>query len=105
MVVPDVDTFVSEIYPGIRSTPPPPPRYFLDRIVLAPRNNDVDDMKKLLGMMSGEEEVFNSADIVVQEAETDDETADVNTFPIEFLRSLTASGLPRVNYDWNPVAR
>ena len=35
MVVPDVDTFVSEIYPEVRSTPPSP-EYFLDRIILAP---------------------------------------------------------------------
>ena len=60
MVVPDVDTFVSEIYPEIRSTPPPP-EYFLDRIILAPRNNDVDGTNnKLLGMMSGGEQVFTA---------------------------------------------
>ena len=35
MVVPDVDTFISEIYPEVRSTPPSP-EYFLDRIILAP---------------------------------------------------------------------
>lgn len=51
-------------------------------------------------MMSGEEQVFYSADTVVQEAGADHlKTSDVNTFPIEFLRSLTVSGLPQVNYD------
>ena len=49
---------------------------------------------KLLGMMSGEEQVFYSADTVVQEAGADHKTSDVNTFSIEFLRSLTVSGLP-----------
>jgi hypothetical protein len=64
-------------------------------MILAPRNNDVDQMNdKLLGMMSGEEQVFHSADSVVREAGADNETSDVNTFPVEFLHSLTASGLP-----------
>ena len=95
MVVPDVDAFITDIYPGIGSTPSPPPEYFLDRIILAPRNNDVDDMNnRLLDMMSGEEQTFYSADTVAQEAGADGETSDVNTFPTEFLRSLTASGLP-----------
>ena len=45
--------------------------------------------------MSGEEQVFHSADSIVQEAGANDKTTDlVNTFPIEFLCSLTASGLP-----------
>jgi hypothetical protein len=95
MIVPDVDTFIAAIYPGIGSTPPPPPEYFLDRMILAPRNNDVDDMNNvLLRMMSGEEQVFFSADTVAREAGADDETSDANTFPTEFLHSLTASGLP-----------
>ena len=69
MVVPGVDTSISEIHPGIRFTPPSPPEYFGDRIILALRNNDVDNTNnKLLGMMSDEEQVFYSADTVVQEA-------------------------------------
>ena len=96
MVSPDLDAFVAEIYPDIGSNPPPPAEYFLNRTILAPRNSDVDDLNnKLLSLMSGEEQVFHSADSVVQEAGANDETADpVNTFPVEFLRSLTASGLP-----------
>jgi len=95
MVSPDVETFLAEIYPALGSSPPPAPEYFLDRIILAPRNNDVDSMNNdLLSLMSGEEQVFYSADTVAREAGADDETSDVNTFPVEFLRSLTASGLP-----------
>ena len=45
-------------------------------------------------MMSGEEQVFYSADTVTQEARVDDETSDAYNFPAEFVRSLTASGLP-----------
>ena len=95
VISPDLDTFVAEIYPSISSNPPPPPEYFLDRIILAPRNNDVEDMnRKLLSMMSGDEQVFVSADTVAREAGADNETSDINTFPSEFLHSLTASGLP-----------
>jgi len=95
MIVPDVDAFIANVYPGVKSTPPPPPEYFLDRIILAPRNNGVGDMNtKLLDMIPDEEQVFYSADTVTQEAGANDETSDANTFPTEFLRSLTASGLP-----------
>ena len=44
MVSPDVETFLAKIYPTLGSSPPPAPEYFLDRIILAPRNNDVDSM-------------------------------------------------------------
>ena len=95
MVSPDVETFLAKIYPALGSSPPPAPEYFLDRIILAPRNNDVDSMNNnLLSLMSGEEQVFYSADTVAREAGADDKTSDVNTFPVEFLRSLTVSGLP-----------
>ena len=95
MISPDVSAFIEETYPGIGSNPPPLPEYFLNRMILAPRNNDVDNMNnKLLSMMSGEEQVFFSTNTVAQEAGADDETSDVNTFPPEFLCTLTASGLP-----------
>ena len=95
LISPDLNTFIAKIYPTIGSIPPPPAEYFLSRLILAPRNSDVDDLNsQLLGMMSGEDQVFYSADSVVQEAGADDETSDVNTFPLEFLHSLTASGLP-----------
>ena len=87
------------IYLGVRSAPSPPPEYFLDQIIIASRNNDVDDTgNKLLGMMSGEEQIFYSrgyrgpGDGLATEP-------GVDTLSFEFLRSLTAPGLPRVNYD------
>jgi len=65
MVSPDVETFVAEIYPTLRSSPPPPPKYFLNRIILRPQNNNIDSMNNdLLSIMSGEEQVFYSADTV-----------------------------------------
>ena len=80
MISPNINTFVEATYPGIGSSPPPPPEYFLDRVILAPRNNNVDTLNdRLLDMMSGEEQLFFSADTVAQEAGADDETSDVNS--------------------------
>ena len=45
-------------------------------------------------MMGGEELVFLNTDSVAQEAGAGNETSDINMFPIEFLCSFTASGLP-----------
>ena len=123
MIVPDIDAFIlfssrrstsllkqttslltiiwrrCTIYLDVRSAPSPPPEYFLDQIIIASRNNDVDDRgNKLLGMMSGEEQIFYSrgyrgpGDGLATEP-------GVDTLSFEFLRSLTAPGLPRVNYD------
>ncbi|KAF9780648.1 hypothetical protein BJ322DRAFT_1011899, partial [Thelephora terrestris] len=65
MVAPDLEAFMSQVYPGIRSDPHPPGDYFLERIILAPRNSDVGDLnRRILDLMSGEE-VFLSADTVV----------------------------------------
>ena len=50
---------------------------------------------KLLGMMSGEEQVFYSADTVVQEAGADHKTSDVNTFP--WKAALAANTRERQN--------
>ena len=43
MISPDLDTFVAEIYPAIGSNPPPPPKYFLNRMILTPWNNDTNN--------------------------------------------------------------
>jgi hypothetical protein len=95
MVAPDLETFIGQVYPGIGSAPHPPGDYFLDRMILAPRNSDVGDLNRhILELMSGEEEVFLSVDSVVDEAGVDDGLPGHNTFPAEFLRTLHPSGLP-----------
>jgi hypothetical protein len=54
MVSPDLDTFIADIYAAIGSSPPPPPEYFLNRMILAPRNNDINDLNStLLSKMAG----------------------------------------------------
>ena len=67
----------------------------MDRMILAPRNSDVGDLnRQILGLMSGEEEVFSSVDSVVDEAGADDGSQSHDTFPAEFLRTLNPPRLP-----------
>jgi len=88
-----MDDLTSSIYPGIDSNPPPPPDYFLNRMILAPRNVDVRDInEKILESMSGEPRQFVSADEVMQEAGADPE--DEEPIPIEYLRAIQSSNLP-----------
>ncbi|KAJ7042293.1 hypothetical protein C8F04DRAFT_946090, partial [Mycena alexandri] len=54
------------IYPGISSIPPPPPDYFLHRMILAPRNADVSEINDtVLAAMSGDSRTYYSADKVI----------------------------------------
>ena len=95
MVAAGLETFINQVYPGIRSAPHPQGEYFLERMILAPRNSDVGDLNQwILELMSGEEEVFLSVDSVVDEAGADDRSPGHNTFPAEFLRTLHPPGLP-----------
>ena len=95
MVAPDLETFLSHIYPSIRSTPHPSGDYFLDRVILTPRNSDVRDLnQRILKLMSGEEEVFLSVDSVINEAGVDDGSSAHHMFPAEFLHTLHPPGLP-----------
>jgi len=95
MVATDLETFIGQVYPGVGSVPHPQPDYFLDRMILAPRNSDVGDLNRhILELMSGEEEDFLSVDSVVDEAGVDDGSPGHHTFPAEFLRTLHPPGLP-----------
>ncbi|KAJ6490982.1 hypothetical protein C8R45DRAFT_826093, partial [Mycena sanguinolenta] len=54
------------IYSDVGSTPPPPPDYFLNRMILAPRNSDVNDMNsEILGRMAGDARTYFSADKII----------------------------------------
>ena len=72
----------------------PPPEYFLDWIIVAPRNDDDDMRNKFLSTMHGKEQVFYDADTVTQEAGAGNETFGVNTFPVGPIHSLATSNLP-----------
>ena len=88
----DSNELIDAIYPDIRGRHPPP-NYFLGRSILAPRNKDVDGINlEILDRMGGEEITMLSADSVDCEAGADGDLNDA--IPIEYLRSLDASGLP-----------
>ncbi|KAJ7706679.1 hypothetical protein B0H17DRAFT_855420, partial [Mycena rosella] len=74
---------------------PPPPDYFLNRMILAPRNCDVNEMNtEILCKMSGETRTYYSADKIIEEAGADgDDNYAERQLPVEFLRSLNAASL------------
>jgi hypothetical protein len=93
MRVDNLDSLIASIYPGIDSIPPPPPDYFLNRMILAPRNADVGDInQKILECMSGEMCQYISADDIIREAGAD--PLDDDPIPNEFLRSVHSSSPP-----------
>jgi hypothetical protein len=94
MVSSDINTFIDGIYHGIQSSPPPPPDYFLNRMILSPRNCDVSDLNtQILNMMPGDAESLLSVDSVMDEAGADDGTSGSH-IPPEFLQTLNPSNLP-----------
>ncbi|KAJ7164036.1 hypothetical protein C8R43DRAFT_879472, partial [Mycena crocata] len=59
-------SLIDFIYPGIDSNPPPPPEFFLNRMILAPRNADVSDTNSsVLRAMTGEPRTYFSADKII----------------------------------------
>ncbi|KAL4256360.1 ATP-dependent DNA helicase [Pleurotus pulmonarius] len=100
MVCPDLKSLTDFIYPGIDGVVPPP-AYFLDRTILAARNNDVDDINNtVLDRMAGEILQFISADSI--ENEDNMQATRVNEIPVEYLRSLIAPGLPPGHLSMKP---
>ena len=89
----DMEDLKDFIYPHINSSPPPPAEYFLNRMILAPRNLDVNDMNEaLLNRMSGNTKSYYSADNIMQESGADHNN--YSSFTPEFLRSLKSPSLP-----------
>lgn len=93
MRVDGIGSLIEGIYPGLGSPEPPPPDYFLNRMILSARNGDVDELNlQILERMPGQQRTYVSADAIISEAGADG--PDPNVFPVEFLRSIMASGLP-----------
>lgn len=91
MHVDNCESLINHIYPNIENVIPPP-QYFLDRIILAPRNTDVDNLNDvILNRFPGLESIFYSADSIENEPGIE---SDIEPVPIEFLQSVNASGLP-----------
>ena len=93
MCSPDMDDLIASIYPGIDSNPPPPSDYFLNRMILAPRNVDVREInEQILRLMSGDASQCVSADEHILEAGAD--AADTEPSSPEDLRTFQALNLP-----------
>lgn len=87
------DSLIESIYPAIASTPPPPPEYFLNRMILAPRNIDVGEInQEILDRMAGDGCQYISADEVIRQPGAD--PRDDEPIPVEYLRSINSSSLP-----------
>jgi hypothetical protein len=89
----DVETLMNFVYPNLDSVPPPPPEYFLNRMILAPRNSDVDAVNEtLLDRMSRDFKTYYSADHIIHESGADD----CSNLPLtpEYLRSIKSTSLP-----------
>ena len=89
----DIESLMNFVYPNLDSSSPPPPEYFLNRMILAPRNTDVNAVNEtLLDRMTGDVKTYYSADQVIRESGADNQ----NHLPItpEFLRAVKSSSLP-----------
>lgn len=88
-----VESMINTVYPGISTIPADheQDKYFLERTILSARNDDVDELNQmLLDKCQGEETIFHSADSLVTEEGVDSGFQ----YPIEYLNSIRASGLP-----------
>lgn len=91
MRVPDSETLIHQIYPNINELLPPP-SYFLERIILAAQNSDVDDINAaILTRFPGPETTLYSADSIETEPGI---FSDYHDFPVEYLCTINTSGLP-----------
>lgn len=89
----NIESLMNFVYPALNSTPPPPPDYFLNRMILAPRNSDVDAINEtLLDRMNSDIKIYYSADNIIHESGADDQN-DLLLTP-EFLRSIKSTSLP-----------
>ena len=89
----DIESLMNFIYPDLNSSSPPPPEYFLNHIILAPQNFDVNSVNEtLLDRMIGNVKTYYSADQVLHESGIDDQSH----LPImpEFLCAVKSSSLP-----------
>ena len=87
-----IQPLIQHIYPSIHSNPPPQPEYFINRMLLAPRNEDVHVINhNIIDMFQAsptQTRVYQSADsAIIRERESDD-------IPVEFLNEINISGLP-----------
>ncbi len=87
------DQLIERVYGSMEhSSGIPPPEFFRDRAILAPRNDDMRSLNtRILASLPGERRTYDSADSYSIESPTADNHSNI---PLEFLHSLNASGLP-----------
>jgi hypothetical protein len=74
----------------------PPINFFHDRVILAPRNDDICRLNNtILCSLSGEEQTYTSADSYTIDSPDDVINQNIS---VEFLHSLDASGLPVTHF-------
>ena len=87
----DPMTLIDAIYPSIRSLDPQP-EHFSNRAILAAKNIDVDAINEAaFSIFPGDSRTYTSNDRVM---DADDPEAASLRYPIEFLNSITAPGIP-----------
>lgn len=90
-----IEELIAAIYPSIEA--PQEDDYFVQRAILACRNDDVDSVNHdILSKFPGEEQIFYATDKVHEEgAEQGRDGCTIEElYPPEFLSSIRASGLP-----------
>ena len=96
----DVDSLIQTTYQGAH-IPNQSDQYYMDRTILSETNDDVDKINTaILQKFPGEETLLMSADSVSQ----NDQASHLNfqPYPMEFLNSTAASGLPLAKFALKP---
>lgn len=86
-----INDLISCIYPNISDPEQRPDQWFSERTILSCKNDDVDNINSdILKTFPGEEKIMQSADSLIMDSPDDLQ----NAMPVEFLNSITVSGLP-----------
>ena len=94
-----IESLIDHVYPGIEYGDKSA-EYFLDRTILACRNDEVDDINEVvLAKFPGNACTLLSADSVQTQ---DGAVNDYQPYPVEYLNSLRASGLPLAKLTLKP---
>jgi hypothetical protein len=87
-------SLIDYIYGQVGMNSPPPPAYFLNWIILAPRNDNVAETNEhVLAMMAGDCCTYFCVDEVIREAGTDP-NYQIDDLPAEFLCTVDDGSLP-----------
>ena len=88
-----LDSLIESTYPGISEMDTIEDQYFLDRTILSAKNVDVHKINYAM-LDKIYPDIQNHVMLSADSVNLDDNTAQGQLYPIEFLNSLNASGLP-----------